>query len=281
MLTFKEGGGVLNSLINNLPVELHLPNYQYCGPGTKLQKRLRRGDQGINPLDAACKEHDIAYSKNKDLKERHKADQILEDRAWNRVKSADTSLGERVAALLISGGMKVKRKLGMGSNLNNKLKRKTIKKRKKRGGGLKRKIPFRRGVIMQAKAALNKSKLKDIAEGAKISLAAAKMAVKKVGGSRNIKTPRVIPIPKSGGFIPLIPLFAGLSALGGLAGGAAGIAQAVNKAKASQKLLEEAQRHNKVMEDVALSKKGQGLYLKPYKKGMGLYLKPYKQTKNY
>lgn len=100
--------------------------------------------------------------------------------------------------------------------------------------------------------------------------------MKRNGGRKNIRTPRIIPIPKSGGFLPLIPLFAGLSALGGLAGGAAGIAQAVNRAKSAQKQLEEAKRHNKAMEDIAL--KGNGLYLKPYRKGMGLYVKP---PKNY
>jgi len=45
---------------------------------------------------------------------------------------------------------------------------------------------------------------------------------------------------KNGGFLPLIPLFAGLSALGALAGGAAGIAKAVNDSN-----------HNKEMEKIA------------------------------
>jgi len=34
-----------------------------------------------NVLDEACKEHDIAYSQIKALKERHKADSILIDNA--------------------------------------------------------------------------------------------------------------------------------------------------------------------------------------------------------
>lgn len=68
------GGGIINSLINKLPFELHLPGgYQFCGPGTKLEKRLARGDQGINHLDTACRAHDIAYI-SKDLATRHKAD---------------------------------------------------------------------------------------------------------------------------------------------------------------------------------------------------------------
>ncbi|KAJ8964117.1 hypothetical protein NQ314_005113 [Rhamnusium bicolor] len=53
--TTKKGRGLLNTLINKLPVELHIPGYRFCGPGTKLQKRLDRGDQGNNLLDEACK----------------------------------------------------------------------------------------------------------------------------------------------------------------------------------------------------------------------------------
>jgi len=44
---------LLNRAINTLPFELHILGYQFCGPGTHLEKRLARGDQGINPLDAA------------------------------------------------------------------------------------------------------------------------------------------------------------------------------------------------------------------------------------
>ena len=73
------GSGLINNLINRLPFELHIPGYQYCGPGTRLQKRLSRGDPGINPLDSACKEHDIAYSQNReDIEKRNTADRILE-----------------------------------------------------------------------------------------------------------------------------------------------------------------------------------------------------------
>ena len=71
---------------------------------------------------------------------------------------------------------------------------------------------------------------------------------------------RVIPIPKVGGFLPLIPIFAGLSALGALAGGAAGVAKAVNDAKAAERKLEEEKRDNQLMEAISL-KKGSGLYI--------------------
>ncbi|KAJ8939266.1 hypothetical protein NQ318_015224, partial [Aromia moschata] len=113
----KRGGGVLNTLVCKIP-ELHFYKYQYCGPFTKLEKRLARGDPGINPLDKACLKHDIAYSKNSDLSDRHKADYELEQRAWERVKSKDASIGEKAAALLVTNAMKPKGKLGMGLKIN-------------------------------------------------------------------------------------------------------------------------------------------------------------------
>jgi hypothetical protein len=67
------GEGLVNSLVNKLPFEIHISGYNYSGPRTKLSKRLAR-DQGVNKLDEACKEHDIAYNNHEDLQERHKAD---------------------------------------------------------------------------------------------------------------------------------------------------------------------------------------------------------------
>ena len=100
------------------------------------------------------------------------------------------------------------------------------------------------------------------------ALKAARSALKNASGKRKVIIPRILPLPhKVGGLLFfLIPLFAGLSATGALAGGAAGIA------KASQRNYEESKRHNTTMEAIAL---GKGLFLKPYKKGMGLFLKPH------
>ena len=69
----------------------------------------------------------------------------------------------------------------------------------------------------------------------------------------------------------MIPIFAGLSALGALSGGVAGVVKAVNDANAAKQQLAEAQRHNKVMEKIPL---GKGLHLKPYRQGLGLHKKP-------
>lgn len=96
----KHGCVLVNSVIDKLPFELHLPKYQYCGPGTKLAKRLARGDPCINKLDTLCRDHDIAYENHKDSSERHKADKILGAEAMNRVFSRDAKFGERAASLL-------------------------------------------------------------------------------------------------------------------------------------------------------------------------------------
>lgn len=105
------GRGILDRVIDRLPVEIHLPGYQFCGPGTNLNVRLARGDRGINLLDAACKEHDLAYRRSK---QRRVADQILLTKALHRVTSADASVGERLAALIVAGAMKGKLAIGGG-----------------------------------------------------------------------------------------------------------------------------------------------------------------------
>lgn len=252
------GRGLVNKLINNLPVELHLPGYQYCGPGTSLTKRLARGDKGINPLDAACKEHDISYSKNPDIKYRHTADKTLAEKAWSRVMDKDAGLGEKAAAYAVANAMKLKTKLGMG--LKRKIKRRRVT------GTLSK-------IIQTAKKSMIPSTDSKVLINS--ALKGALSTIKKLGGKNNVTIPRILKVPtKVGGVVPfLIPLFAGLSATGALAGGAAGIVKAINDVKAGKKQLEETHRHNKKMEAIAI---GRGLYLKPYKKGFGLYLKPHK-----
>ena len=83
-----EGNGLVNELINNFPFDFHILKFQYCGPRTKLSERLAQGDPGINLLEPACKEHGLFYSKTREIgPERKKADKILADKAWERVKS--------------------------------------------------------------------------------------------------------------------------------------------------------------------------------------------------
>lgn len=129
-------GSIVNRTIDALPIELHLPGgYQYCGPGTKLQQRLAKGDPGINKLDQACKEHDIAYSKYSDTTNRSIADRVLAEKAWQRVKSSEASLGERAAALAVAAGMKAKTAIGGGRRKRASRRN----KHRKRGGNIRRK----------------------------------------------------------------------------------------------------------------------------------------------
>ncbi|XP_015602210.1 uncharacterized protein LOC107271107 [Cephus cinctus] len=118
--------------------------------------------------------------------------------------------------------MNTKSKLGMG-----------ITKKKKKP---KKKITLRK-VMEAAKRSMTQSN--DAQAVIQSAVKGAQIVVKQAGGKKNIRAPRVLPVPsKVGGFLPfLVLMFAGLSSAEALAG-------------------------------------GKGLYLKPYKKGLGIHLKP-------
>lgn len=249
---------LLNWLINHLPFELHLPGYNYCGPGTKLIQRLRRGDKGVNKLDEYCKEHDIAYHKSNNLEDRHKADLVLLNMAKERAVAADASQSEKFAAHLVNNTMLAKIKTGMG------LKTRKHKSSSKitSGKGLKKKL---KNVISVTKKRIKKLKPKC----KKMAIELAMAVARELTDDSSIKLPRVIPIPKTGGVLPLIPIFAGLSAAGALAGGSAAIVKTINEFKMAKKLYEESKRHNEKMEALCI---GKGLHLKPYKNGLGIFV---------
>ncbi|KAG5328141.1 SETMR methyltransferase, partial [Acromyrmex charruanus] len=79
-----------------------------------------RGDRGINPLDAACRDHDITYSRSKDLTKRHVADKILAEEARKRITAKDSTLGERAAVTAVWAVMKAKTKIGMDLKMKKK-----------------------------------------------------------------------------------------------------------------------------------------------------------------
>ena len=132
-----KGSALVNNLINKTPIEIHIPGYSYCGPGTKLEKRLKQGDKAINDLDEACKSHDKAYAQNKDLNSRNLADTVLAEKAWTRVKAKNSSIGEKVAAYTVANIMKAKSKLGMG--VTNKKQKKIENTSKKNYSSSKKK----------------------------------------------------------------------------------------------------------------------------------------------
>ncbi len=97
--------------------EKHLPGYNYCGPGTRLDIRLddqdqpRPGEYPVNKIDQACLIHDVAY-KNKDLQQRHLADVKL-IHALNSIPNK--AVREKLASFLIKSAMKSKIMLGAGN----------------------------------------------------------------------------------------------------------------------------------------------------------------------
>ncbi|VVC35992.1 Hypothetical protein CINCED_3A008176 [Cinara cedri] len=136
--------------------------------------------------------------------------------------------------------------------------------------------------------------------GFKDAVKAAKKVLKKNVCDKNVCTltrkciaAGVIPIPKSGGMLQLIPIFAGLPALSSLAGGAASVAKAIgefNRTKPTHLgnglyLTPHKGSKYKITGGEGLflgsykNTHGEGLFLAPHKKnirGEGLYLNPHK-----
>ena len=128
----------LNKIINSTKFEIHLPGYRYCGVGTKLNERFARLEQPINGLDRACLEHDLAYLRHQNLKQRHQADKRLEERAIGRAIDKGASWCEKANAMVVGTAMSVKRKLGLGVRTKKRKKTRRLKTIKKVGGRLSR-----------------------------------------------------------------------------------------------------------------------------------------------
>lgn len=269
------GGGLLNTVIDSLPFPLHAPGTNYLGPGTPLAYNLKRGVKPVNKLDEAAMRHDIAYSKSKDLNDRHVADKILQDEAWSRFKANDSSVLEKIYGLATAGTMRAKRALGAGhgkrftdtyqktavnlddadlARINNAIAHKsptslTIRyKRTKSSVVGETSLPLTNSQVTRLKKAREKKR------NLKINLSAAQIAYLT---SHN----------KTGGFLPAAAVAAipALAALGSLITG--GVTAYQNN-KANNRLIEEEIRHNKAME-------GKGIYI--YKKpdiGGNIYKKP-------
>lgn len=281
------GRGILNNTIDKLPFEMHLPGYQFCGPGTKLKERLNAGQKGINELDQACRIHDIAYDNSANLKNREIADNLLTEKAWKRAKSKNASFGEKLAALTVTGLMKTKSAIGAGMQTRKKIKKTKKKKTKKKKNSTAKIGRLLHTAVKSAKIALNKENPKTMSDAVRVAIQAAKSSMENnpltSPSPKNIyNIQRVIPVPKIGGVLPLIPIFAGLSAIGALAGGSAAVANAIVTANNAKQQLKETERHNQMMEAIALgrNRRGDGVFLKPYRSGLGLYTYKRTLTKN-
>ena len=106
--TRQRGGKLdLQKALAKMGIEFHWPGYQYMDPGTHLEKRLKRGDPGINRLDRISKTHDIDYSNAKSLTDKHKADRKM-------IASIDKLPGNKTKTeRIVKTIMKAKVKLGV------------------------------------------------------------------------------------------------------------------------------------------------------------------------
>ena len=122
------GGSILNKMINNLPVEMHLLGHNFTGPGTKLNKRLnadltpKEWSKPINRIDKAAYHHDICYLKNNDTATRNN---VCDKNMLNEMKDIyNPTLRERMERGLVSTLIGTKKRFGWGLSETEKKKKK-------------------------------------------------------------------------------------------------------------------------------------------------------------
>ena len=79
-------------------MEVHIPGYNYCGPGTRDMTRMP-----VNALDSCCRTHDLVYAASSSTYARLRADKKLADCA--RSVLAKGTPGEKAAASLVLAAM--------------------------------------------------------------------------------------------------------------------------------------------------------------------------------
>ena len=113
-----KGGSILNKMINNLPVEMHLLGHNFTGPGTKLNKRLnadltpKEWSKPINRIDKAAYHHDICYLKNNYTATRNN---VCDKNMLKEMKDIyNPTLRERMERGLVSTLIGTKKRFGWG-----------------------------------------------------------------------------------------------------------------------------------------------------------------------
>lgn len=104
----------MNGAIDSLPIELHMPGYLFCGPGTNVKERIEAKESGINGLDNACRSHDVLYHFEKSASLRRDADLELAKSAIHRIFDPTASRAEKEDALAVARSMMIK--LGYSTN---------------------------------------------------------------------------------------------------------------------------------------------------------------------
>ncbi len=195
---------------------------------------------------------------------RHIADKELENKAWSRVLAKDLWFGEKAAAYLTTNLMKAKRHLGMG--LNNKQQRKptSTKKKKKIGGPMSlaqlvhtisKQLRHSKGITYK------ENTLGDLKKYETKSLT---LTRKRAKGKKPVKVQRVIPIRKTGGVLPLVPILARIAAVKTIARGVDTIVNMVKNIVDAQRKLFPGSKETAPV--------GKGMFLSRRNKGCGLFL---------
>ena len=109
-----------HSLIGKLPRPKKgfvLPNYKYCGAYNPLDEQVDEDGNALpdhkpyNQVDDICRIHDLAYEKSNNLKDKHKADDIM----LKQLKEMKPKgIREKFDRRLIQATIGTKRKLGLG-----------------------------------------------------------------------------------------------------------------------------------------------------------------------
>ena len=123
----------------DLPFEMHLPGYNFAGPGTNLKKRLNSDDtpkehsKPINKIDEIAMKHDICYRDHLTTKERNK---ICDNKMLSDLKNTKTvGIKEWLDKSIVRNLIGAKKTLGLGaltSDLAEELHKPIVKKFKKR-----------------------------------------------------------------------------------------------------------------------------------------------------
>ena len=120
------GGRFLNSLVNKLPFEMHLPGHNFTGPRTKLYKRLnsdgtpKEWSMPINGVDNAAYHNDLCYSKHDDSKTRN---EVCDKRMLGELSGiVNPTLRERNDKSIVGKFIKAKVNFGVGHPIKKKLK---------------------------------------------------------------------------------------------------------------------------------------------------------------
>lgn len=118
----RRGKGVINKMISNLPLEMHLPGHNFTGPGTQLLEGKTRlnpdlshkgWSKPINRVDGAAFNHDVCYLKNKDTKARNEVCDKEMLKELNEIPNP--TLRERMERAIVKPIIWSKQKFGRGT----------------------------------------------------------------------------------------------------------------------------------------------------------------------